>query len=72
MDYGENCKPQASGAKSPLRNDGNIDAHGMDNGFTRWLDGWIYACHGYRNTSHVQGSDGQPISMNSGNGYRFR
>lgn len=51
---------------------GNVDAHGMNNGFTRWLDGWIYACHGYRNTSQVQGSDGQAISMNSGNGYRFR
>lgn len=51
---------------------GNVDAHGMNNGFTRWLDGWIYACHGYRNTSVVQGSDGQTISMNSGNGYRFR
>jgi putative heme-binding domain-containing protein len=51
---------------------GDVDAHGMNNGFTRWLDGWIYACHGYANTSHVQGSDGQSITMNSGNGYRFR
>jgi putative heme-binding domain-containing protein len=51
---------------------GNVDAHGMNNGFTRWLDGWIYACHGYANTSEVRGSDGVAISMNSGNGYRFR
>ncbi len=51
---------------------GNVDAHGMNNGFTRWLDGWIYACHGYSNSSHVKGSDGQSIAMNSGNGYRFR
>ncbi len=51
---------------------GNLDAHGMNNGFTRWLDGWIYACHGYANTSEVKGSDGQSITMNSGNGYRFR
>jgi putative heme-binding domain-containing protein len=51
---------------------GNIDAHGMNNGFTRWLDGWIYACHGYANSSEVEGSDGHSISMNSGNGYRFQ
>ncbi|MFV1969040.1 MAG: PVC-type heme-binding CxxCH protein, partial [Pirellulaceae bacterium] len=51
---------------------GNVDAHGMNNGFTRWLDGWIYACHGYANTSTVKGSDGHTITMNSGNGYRFR
>ena len=51
---------------------GNVDAHGMNNGFTRWLDGWIYACHGYRNSSQVEGADGQTIAMNSGNGYRFR
>jgi len=51
---------------------GNVDAHGMNNGFTRWLDGWIYACHGFRNSSEVKGSDGLTITMNSGNGYRFR
>jgi putative heme-binding domain-containing protein len=51
---------------------GNVDAHGMNNGFTRWLDDWIYACHGYANTSTVAGSDGQRIEMNSGNGYRFK
>jgi len=51
---------------------GNIDAHGMNNGFTRWLDGWVYACHGFRNSSVVKGSDGHTISMDSGNGYRFR
>ena len=50
---------------------GDSDAHGMNNGFTRWLDGWIYACHGFANTSQVKGSDGQTITMNSGNGYRF-
>jgi len=51
---------------------GNVDAHGMNNGFTRWLDGWIYACHGFRNSSEVKGSDGHTIKMDSGNGYRFR
>jgi putative heme-binding domain-containing protein len=48
------------------------DTHGMTNSFTRWLDGWVYACHGFRNTSTVQGSDGQAITMNSGNTYRMR
>ncbi len=48
------------------------DTHGMNNGFTRWLDGWIYACHGFRNTSSVAGTDGHRITMNSGNTYRFR
>ncbi len=51
---------------------GNVDTHGMNNGFTRWLDGWIYACHGFRNTSQVSGSGERQITMNSGNGYRFR
>ncbi len=51
---------------------GMVDSHGMNNGFTRWLDGWIYACHGFANTSNVSGADGQPITMSSGNGYRFR
>lgn len=51
---------------------GNVDTHGMVNSFTRWLDGWIYACHGFRNTSHVSGSDGAEITMNSGNTFRFR
>ena len=51
---------------------GNVDTHGMNNGFTRWLDGWIYACHGFRNESTVSGTGGHTISMASGNGYRFR
>src|SRR4051812_45596657 len=25
------------------------DTHGMTNSFTRWIDGWIYACHGFSN-----------------------
>ena len=48
------------------------DTHGMNNSFTRWLDGWIYACHGFRNTSSVKASDGSSVTMNSGNTYRFR
>jgi putative heme-binding domain-containing protein len=48
------------------------DTHGMASSFNWWLDGWIYACHGFRNTSTVTGADGQPITMNSGNTYRLR
>ncbi len=48
------------------------DTHGMCNSLNRWLDGWIYACHGFSNTSTVQGSDGQAITMNSGNTWRMR
>src|SRR5262249_39391396 len=35
------------------------DTHGMVNSFTRGLDGWMYACHGFANTSSPAGSDGQ-------------
>jgi len=51
---------------------GSRDTHGMTNSFTPWIDGWVYACHGYSNTSEVQGADGNPIVMNSGNTYRLR
>lgn len=51
---------------------GQRDTHGLNNGFTRGLDGWIYACHGFSNSSTIQGQDGQRVSMQSGNTYRFR
>ena len=51
---------------------GSKDTHGMTNAFTRGFDGWIYACHGFSNTSTVEGSDGQAITMSSGNIYRFQ
>lgn len=51
---------------------GNIDTHGMVNSFTRGLDGWIYACHGFANTSRVKGADGHEITMQSGHTFRFR
>jgi putative heme-binding domain-containing protein len=50
---------------------GHADTHGMTGEFTPGFDGWIYACHGYANTSTVKGSDGQAITMNSGNTYRL-
>jgi putative heme-binding domain-containing protein len=48
------------------------DTHGMTSAFTYWLDGWVYACHGYANRSTVKGADGQAVTMESGNTYRLR
>ncbi|HUG20172.1 MAG TPA: PVC-type heme-binding CxxCH protein, partial [Planctomycetaceae bacterium] len=48
------------------------DTHGMNNGFTRGFDGWLYACHGFNNQTTVKGADGHEISMQSGNTYRMR
>jgi putative heme-binding domain-containing protein len=48
------------------------DTHGMASSFTRWVDGWVYACHGFSNDSEVKGADGKAVKMNSGNTYRFR
>ncbi len=48
------------------------DTHGMNNSFTRGLDGWIYANHGYTNDDTVAGADGKKIHMQSGNTYRMR
>jgi len=52
--------------------DTSRDTHGMNNAFRRGFDGWIYACHGYENTSVVAGKDGHSIRLFSGNTYRFR
>jgi putative heme-binding domain-containing protein len=51
---------------------GSRDTHGMTNAFTWGFDGWIYACHGFSNTSTVAGADREPITMQSGNVYRMR
>ncbi len=48
------------------------DTHGMCSSFRRGLDGWVLACHGFTNTSTVAGTDGQAVTMNSGNTYRFQ
>ncbi len=51
---------------------GHRDTHGMINSFTRGLDGWLYACHGFANDSAPQGTDGEAIPMNSGHTFRMR
>lgn len=48
------------------------DTHGMSSNYRRGYDGWLYGCHGFRNTSVVKGSDGQAITMVSGNTYRMK
>jgi putative heme-binding domain-containing protein len=53
---------------------GVTDTHGDQNAFTRWIDGWIYANHGFSNDSHVKmaGKGPDVLHMTSGNTYRFR
>ncbi|MBC7854959.1 MAG: dehydrogenase, partial [Pirellulaceae bacterium] len=48
------------------------DVHGNCNAFRRGFDGWVYACHGFNNDSHVKGTDGHEVHLNSGNTFRFQ
>jgi putative heme-binding domain-containing protein len=48
------------------------DTHGMASSFRPWIDGWVYACHGFANDSRVKGTHTAEVVMNSGNTYRFR
>jgi putative heme-binding domain-containing protein len=49
------------------------DTHGMVNAFTPWVDGWIYACHGFANDSTIRSAKtGASIRMVSGNTWRFK
>lgn len=51
-----------------------VDTHGNQNAFRLGPDGWVYACHGFRNASKVKLKGQGPVvlEMNSGNTYRFR
>jgi putative heme-binding domain-containing protein len=48
------------------------DVHGLTSAFRRGYDGWLYADHGFNNTSTLTAKDGTTITMNSGNCYRFK
>ena len=50
------------------------DTHGNQNAFRLGLDGWVYACHGFRNASKIKRRGEGPVvlEMQSGNTYRFR
>ncbi|MGN6135389.1 MAG: PVC-type heme-binding CxxCH protein, partial [Aureliella sp.] len=52
--------------------DTSRDTHGMINALRHGDDGWIYACHGFNNQSHVKAADGSEIHLISGNTFRFR
>ncbi len=48
------------------------DTHGMCSSFRLGLDGWVYATHGFNNTSHFKVKDGSTLELHSGNVFRFR
>jgi putative heme-binding domain-containing protein len=48
------------------------DTHGMTGSFTEGFDGYVYAVHGFKNTSNIKGTDGSGMTLNSGNTYRFK
>jgi putative heme-binding domain-containing protein len=53
---------------------GYVDTHGNQNALKMGLDGWIYACHGFRNDSKIRrkGEGEVVLQLNSGNIYRFK
>ncbi len=51
---------------------GADDTHGMTGEFQQGFDGWIYACHGFRNRSNVKSRGDTAITMQSGNTYRIK
>ena len=68
---GDGIADQKSVAFGPF---GVTDTHGNQNAFTRWIDGWVYANHGFNNDSHVKlaGRGEDVLHLQSGNTYRFR
>ncbi len=50
------------------------DTHGNQNAFRLAPDGWVYACHGFRNASKIKlrGEGDVVLEMTSGNTYRFK
>jgi putative heme-binding domain-containing protein len=65
-------EPKAEKREIVYQEFGHRDTHGMTSSFTLAFDGWVYACHGYANTSKVEGADKKPIVMQSGNTYRMK
>lgn len=48
------------------------DTHGMCSSFRMGQDGWVYATHGFNNTSHFEAGDGSALDLHSGNVFRFK
>jgi len=63
---------KADSKKVLLGEFGHKDTHGMVNNIMRGYDGWVHVCHGFSNTSKVAGTDGDSITMISGNTFRVR
>ena len=71
------CVDTDGDGKSDVRKElygrfGNVDTHGMSNSYTRWIDGWVYGCHGFSNHSKIKDGAGRVTELQSGNTYRFR
>ena len=51
-----------------------VDTHGNQNSLKVGLDGWVYACHGFRNDSKIRRKGEGPVvlELQSGNTYRFK
>ena len=51
-----------------------VDTHGDQNSLKLGLDGWVYACHGFRNDSKIRRKGEGPVvlELQSGNTYRFK
>lgn len=63
---------KADSKKVLLGEFGHKDTHGMVNNIMRGYDGWLHICHGFSNTSTVAGTDGDSITMISGNTFRVK
>lgn len=48
------------------------DTHGMVSSLRLGAEGWVYATHGFNNTSMIRAKDGSSIELHSGNVFRFR
>lgn len=48
------------------------DTHGMISSMRLGADGWVYATHGFNNTSVIRAKDGSELELHSGNVFRFR
>ncbi|WP_439557403.1 PVC-type heme-binding CxxCH protein [Dyadobacter sp.] len=68
----DNDDGRADSKKVLLGPFGHKDTHGMVNNLMRGYDGWLHVCHGFSNTSHVAGTDGDTIKMTSGNTFRVK
>ena len=69
--YDSNHDDQPEQSKLLLGPFGYQDTHGMVSNLIRGYDGWIHACHGYTNYSKFAGTDGDSITLVSGNTFRF-